>query len=100
MTAPTVLKELPKAIGEGSVDFIMKGDEKIPVQKAIPISVQKAIPIESNFKKINSDETRTSVLEKKEPEVRRAEPVDPSDVPQDFSSLPLSKPKPVNFWGE
>ena len=98
VTAPTLLKELPKAVREGSVDFIMKGDEKIQVQKAIPISIQKAIPVGNNFKKIKSDTTSNPSPEKKEPEVRRAEPVAPSSPSAEAPGLQLPKPKPVNFW--
>ena len=90
VTASTLLKEYPKPIGNGSIDFIMKGDEKI--------QVQKAIPVRNNFKKINGDTTSDSMPEKKEPEVRRAKAVGPADLSAEAPAFPIAKPKPVNFW--
>lgn len=90
VTAPTLLKELPKPVGAGTVDFIMNGDQKIQVQRAIPVG--------GAFKKDAAAEKSNSLPEKKEPEVRRAEPVSPSDSPAEAPALPLPKPKPVNFW--
>jgi penicillin-binding protein 1A len=87
VTAPTVLKELPKAIGSEDVDFIISGDQKISVQKAIPVGGKKNDHSAANSRSVDS---------KKEPEVRRAEPVAPAEPP----ALPLPPPKPVNFWEE
>ncbi len=89
VTAPTLLKELPKPVAEGEVDFIINGDQKIPVQRAIPI--------ENDFKKINTSATNNALSPKQEPEVRRAEPVVPTNVSAELPALPLPAPNPVNF---
>ncbi len=92
VTAPALLKELPKPIGPEAVNFIMNGDQKIPVQKAVPVA--------KSLNHLNVDKKQTDSSEEKEPEVRRAEPVAPSNISTEAPALPLSKPKPVNFWEE
>lgn len=92
VTAPALLKELPKPIGAEAVNFIMNGDQKIPVQKAVPVA--------KSLNHLNVDKKQTDSSEEKEPEVRRAEPVAPSNISTEAPALPLSKPKPVNFWEE
>lgn len=92
VTSPTLLKELPKPIGEESIDFMMNGDQKIPVQKAIPIEKKES------HSKIEGKQESISLS--KEPEIRRAEPVTPSNTTVIPSNLSLPKPKAVNFFAE
>ncbi len=92
VTSPTLLKELPKPIGDAAIDFMMNGDQKIPVQKAIPV--------EKNLNTSNVD-TKRSNLPEKEQEAQRAEPVVPSDTTTTaLPALPLPKPKPVELLEE
>lgn len=89
VTAPTLLKEFPKPIAEGNVDFILNGDQKI--------SVQKAIPVRKTVSNSNVDNKQIDSSMTKKSEIRRAEPVLTNNISAEAPTLPLPKPKPVQF---
>lgn len=98
--APTLLglSDVYNSVRPGAVKF----DESIPVAKAVPVTHEESTPAEGETVDPNAPPKAEPVaaienVPEEEPEVRKAEAVNPLDSPLDEPAIKMPEPPPINF---